>query len=266
MCRCPLWSADGEEPPRDGDRRRYADCRPVTNAGGGGLVALQNPAAAPRWHQALPSPSQSRQVPSSLVAAFGFEEGANSGAADSSGRESLRGRFQGSLDHGPASTGRSARLDGINDLVTVTDAAALDLTTGMTMETWVPPTSLASWRTVVLKETLGCVVILSFRNNNTCARQDMSGEPATSQSPVRRLCLSTRRTHLAVTQRRVDAAIVRQRCPGDHAFIADWAIVASNNPLRIGGNTFGAAAFAKFAIDEVDLQPGAQPQVRFKAT
>ena len=38
-------------------------------------------------------------------------------------------------------------------MVTVPDAASLDLTTGMTLEAWVNPTALGTaWRTAMLKE------------------------------------------------------------------------------------------------------------------
>jgi hypothetical protein len=42
----------------------------------------------------------------------------------------------------------------MDNLVTVAAAAALDLTSGMTLEAWVYPTALLNWRTVALKEGL----------------------------------------------------------------------------------------------------------------
>jgi concanavalin A-like lectin/glucanase superfamily protein len=53
------------------------------------------------------------------------------------------------VDDGPL---RAVSFDGFNDLVSIADAATLDLTTGMTLEAWVLPTVLSSWRTVILKE------------------------------------------------------------------------------------------------------------------
>src|SRR3712207_8062084 len=43
-------------------------------------------------------------------------------------------------------------FDGVNDLVTVPDANALDLVAGMTLEGWVNPSQLGDFRTVLMKE------------------------------------------------------------------------------------------------------------------
>ncbi len=48
------------------------------------------------------------------------------------------------------------------------DAAALDLTNGMTLEAWVRPTSLGSaWRTVVFKEQSGYYTYALYANTDT---------------------------------------------------------------------------------------------------
>ena len=50
--------------------------------------------------------------------------------------------------------GKALYFDGLNDWVTVNDAASLDLTTGMTVEAWVYPTeSMTGWRTLLTKES-----------------------------------------------------------------------------------------------------------------
>ena len=48
--------------------------------------------------------------------------------------------------------GKAMRFDGTNDIVTVADSASLDLTTGMTLEAWVRPTALSTYRPVIVKE------------------------------------------------------------------------------------------------------------------
>ncbi|MGH8582248.1 MAG: LamG-like jellyroll fold domain-containing protein, partial [Gammaproteobacteria bacterium] len=50
-----------------------------------------------------------------------------------------------------AQYGSALSFDGVNDWVTVNDAAALDLTNGMTLSAWVYPTALNSWRRVAAK-------------------------------------------------------------------------------------------------------------------
>ena len=81
-----------------------------------------------------------------------------------------------------ATTGRSRRpdlaaagkyggalsFDGVNDSVTVADAASLDLTTGMTLEAWVRPSALGTiWRTVLFKQRSGGLVYGMYANRNT---------------------------------------------------------------------------------------------------
>jgi hypothetical protein len=52
--------------------------------------------------------------------------------------------------------GKALSFDGVNDWVTINDAASLDLTTSMTLEAWVYPTvNMTQWATVVLKEQSG---------------------------------------------------------------------------------------------------------------
>ena len=47
---------------------------------------------------------------------------------------------------------RRADVHGIDNFVTVASNAALNLTTGMTLEAWVYPLALANWRSVAMKE------------------------------------------------------------------------------------------------------------------
>ena len=92
--------------------------------------------------------------PANLVAAYGFEAGSGTSVLDSSGigntgvaantTWSTAGKF-----------GKALSFNGTNALVTVPDAASLDLTTGMTLEAWVNPTAAPAWGAVVAKETTG---------------------------------------------------------------------------------------------------------------
>ena len=79
-----------------------------------------------------------------LVASYGFNEGAGTTAADVSGNGNT-----GTLASATWSTGKSGGgllFNGTNAWVTVNDVAALDLTTGMTLEAWVNPSALSGWR------------------------------------------------------------------------------------------------------------------------
>ena len=94
--------------------------------------------------------------PSSLVAAYNFDEGSGSVLYDVSGNGnngvvsnatwSKQGKFGGALSFNGS----------LGSWVTVTDSASLNLTKGMTLEAWVDPTSLDSpdqgWASVISKE------------------------------------------------------------------------------------------------------------------
>src|SRR5438034_7600143 len=88
---------------------------------------------------------------SGLVAAYGFEEGSGTQAADASGN-GRAGAITGATWTATGRFGSALVFDGVDDWVTVADAAALDLITGMTLEAWVYPTALGGWRSAVLKE------------------------------------------------------------------------------------------------------------------
>ena len=86
-----------------------------------------------------------------LVAAYGFDEGSGSTAADSSGSNN-NGTITGATWAAVGKFGAALSFDG-GDVVNVPDSSSLDLTTAMTLEAWVRPTTLGtSWRTVVFKE------------------------------------------------------------------------------------------------------------------
>jgi hypothetical protein len=88
------------------------------------------------------------------VAAWGFGEGSGTTTADAAG-----GDNPGTLV-GPAWTvqgryGTALNFDGTNDYVAVADADDLDLTTALTLEAWINPTQLASYRVIMSKTLTG---------------------------------------------------------------------------------------------------------------
>src|SRR5207253_9205188 len=99
-----------------------------------------------------------------LVASYGFDEGAGSTAHDSSGRG----------DNGNASntvwtagkSGPPLGFNGASSWVTIASSGSLDLTTGMTLEAWVKPTTLGSlWRAVIFKERSGLMDYSLYAND-----------------------------------------------------------------------------------------------------
>jgi hypothetical protein len=93
---------------------------------------------------------EDRTVPA-LVAAYGFDDGAGTLATDNSGN-GLNGTLSNAL-WAAGKYGSALSFNGSDAWVTVADAAALHLTSGMTLEAWVDPTAPApDWTAVALKE------------------------------------------------------------------------------------------------------------------
>ena len=89
---------------------------------------------------------------SGLVAAYSFDEGSGTTTADLSGRGNA-----GTLNGATWTAGKNGNglsFNGTSAMVTIADSASLHLTTAMTLEAWVRPTIVGSWRTVLMKETV----------------------------------------------------------------------------------------------------------------
>ena len=86
-----------------------------------------------------------------LVAAYSFNEGSGSTVYDSSGNGN-----NGTISNATWSTagkyGDALSFNGSNALVSVNDSTSLHLTTGMTLEAWVDPSTVSNaWRDVIYK-------------------------------------------------------------------------------------------------------------------
>jgi hypothetical protein len=184
-----------------------------------------------------------------LVAAYGFEETSGTTAVDSSGRGNAGTIREAVRTAGKLGQGLS--FDGVNDWVAVPDADSLDLTTGMTLEAWVKPTALTTWRTVLMKESASGLAYGLYGNTDTSrpslnvhstggTEQDIRGTAALSTSAW---------THLGATY---DGATLRLYVNGTQvatkAFTSALAVTAS--PLRVGGNAIWGEWFTGL-IDEV---------------
>ncbi len=179
------------------------------------------------------------------VAAYAFDAGSGSTLADASGKGN-HGSISGAAWTSAGKSGSALSFDGVDDLVTVADAASLDLTTGMTLEAWVRPTTAGGWRTVVTKETSGNLVYGLFSSSDTeppsaivtiggSALQDIvrasSGVPASAW------------THVATTY---DGSSQRLYVNGAEVGSRPLSGSMANTagPLRIGGNTVWPEWFA----------------------
>ena len=81
--------------------------------------------------------------PSGLVAAYAFDEGSGTTVADASGN-GHNGTTSNATWAATGKFGKALQFNGTNALVTVPNAAALQLSTGMTLEAWVNPSSVTS--------------------------------------------------------------------------------------------------------------------------
>jgi hypothetical protein len=199
-----------------------------------------------RTAAALPPPP----VPSGLVAAYGFNEGAGSVLNDVSGHAN-HGSISGATWTASGRFGGALTFNGTNNLVTVPDAASLDLTNGMTLEAWVYPTALSGYRTVLLKEVPSELAYCLYAHDNAprpaaYINTGAAADPTVAGTAA--LPLNTW-THLAVTY---DGAQLKLFVGGVQAGTrtASGALAQSANALRIGGNAVWGEYF-QGRIDEV---------------
>ena len=189
-------------------------------------------------------------IPPSLVAAYAFAEGSGVTTEDRSGSGNT-GTLAGPVWTAAGKYGSALGFDGTNDWLTVADAPELDLTTGLTLEAWVRPTSGSGWKTVALKEnsatlayalyssaTGGLPMVIVYTNG---AQQKLSGPSA--------LPLNTW-THLAATY---DGSQLRLYVNGvlRASKAVTGSIPNSSGVLRVGGNNVWKTEWFKGELDEL---------------
>jgi fibronectin type 3 domain-containing protein len=188
------------------------------------------------------------QPPSQLVAAYGFEEASGTSASDASGH-GYTGTISGATRTAAGRFGRALSFDGINDLVDVAHNSAFDLGAAMTLEAWVRPSVVASWRTVLMEQRGNGMLYALYASTDTdrpSGHVFTSGELDT-RGPAK-LAVNVW-THLAVTY---DGSVLRLYVNGAEASsrVVGGSLPASDGPLTIGGNHLWPEWF-KGIIDEV---------------
>ena len=184
-----------------------------------------------------------------LVAAYNFDETSGSTVLDFSGAGN-----NGTLVGGRTSSGRfggALNLTANGQMVTVPDAGSLDLTTGMTLEAWIYPTSNSGVRDVVIKEGAG-VDVYNLYHRNGFGRPEgnvfVSGANRVAEGTA--LPINTW-THLATTY---DGTTLRLFVNGAlvSSTLMSGPIATSSGALRIGGNSLWGEWF-RGRIDEVRI-------------
>jgi PKD repeat protein len=178
-----------------------------------------------------------------LVAAYGFEDGGGSTLSDTSGNGNngtvngaswANGKYGGALSFNGSS------------MVTVGDAASLDLSSGMTLEAWVYPTSLSTtWSDIIYKATDTYFLMGSTPQGQA---PDLGGTFAGTNVYGNPLPLNTW-SHIAGTY---DGTTMRFYVNGVlvSSQPQSGSIPASTGPLSIGGDSISGQYWTGL-IDEV---------------
>jgi hypothetical protein len=215
------------------------------------LRAIARDAAGNQTTSAVVNVQVANVAVTGLVAAYGFNETTGTIASDATGNNRT-GTVNGAVWNAAGRFGGALSFDGVNDIVTVADANALDLTTGMTLSAWVRPVTLSGWRTALLKEATNGLTYALYAHDNVpqpAAYANIGGVER-SAAGTAALALNTW-SHLAATY---DGTTLRLFVNGTQVSSQTMAgsITASTGALRIGGNTVWGEYFAGL-IDEVRI-------------
>ena len=185
---------------------------------------------------------------SGLVAAYGFDEGSGTAVTDASGNGHT-GTIANATWAAAGKYGKALQFNGTNAIVSIPDAADLHLSTAMTLEAWVNPTTInANWRDVVYKGNDNYYLEASSQPNSRPVAGTIAGGGYGEAYGTANLATNTW-SFITATY---DGANVRLYVNGTQ--VASTArtgtIASSSNPLTIGGDPIYGQYFAGL-IDEV---------------
>ena len=187
-------------------------------------------------------------APSGLVAAFGFDAGSGTTVADQSGAGN-NGTAANTAWAASGKYGKALQFNSTNSLVTVPDAASLHLTTGMTLEAWVNPSTVnANWRDVIYKGNDNYYLEATSSNASKPDAGLIAGGTYGDAYGTAALPANTW-SFLAETY---DGSTLRLYVNGTQvgSVAHTGSIATSTNPLQIGGDSIYGQHFVGL-IDEV---------------
>ncbi len=197
------------------------------------------------------------------MAAYSFDEGTGTTVADASGNGN-NGMISGVTWTSAGQYGNALSFSGIRSSVTIPDSASLHLTTGMTLEAWVNPSTVDSaWRDVIYKGNDNYYLeATSPQSAAPGGGGTFNGTDDVATFGTAPLAANTW-THLAVTY---DGVTVRLYVNGVQVASGAQAgdILTSANALKIGSDSFYGQCFQGM-IDEVRVYNVALPAAQIES-
>jgi hypothetical protein len=195
------------------------------------------------------------------VAAYSFNEGTGTTVADSSGNGN-NGTIANAAWTSSGKYGNALVFNGSNALVTIADAASLHLTTAMTLEAWVNPSTVSSaWRDVIYKGNDNYYL----EGSTPSSLPATGGTFGTTGENVYGTTALTANSwaHLAATY---DGATLQLYVNGTQiASVArTGSLATSTNPLQIGGDSIYGQYFTG-AVDEIRVYSVALTQAQIQS-
>ncbi len=183
-----------------------------------------------------------------LVAAYGFNEGTGSTVYDASGNGNS-GQISGATWTNSGKYGSALVFNGSSARVNINDSASLHLTSAMTLEAWVNPSTVSSaWRDIIYKGNDNYFLEGTTPTKAAPCAGATIGQSNAVAYGTKALATITW-THLAETY---DGTMLRLYVNGVQVstLAQTGNIIASTNQLQIGGDSIYGQYF-KGTIDEV---------------
>jgi glucose/arabinose dehydrogenase len=190
-----------------------------------------------------------RSATPGLVAAFSFDEGTGTSVADASGNGNT-GTITNATWTTTGKYGKALTFNGTSSRVNVSDATTLHLSTAMTLEAWVNPTTVSNaWRDVIYKGSDYFLEATSTGGSAPAGGGIFGNGSATMTVKAPTALTRSTWSHIALTY---NGATLRFFVNGTQVATQarTGAIRTSTNPLQIGSDSIFGQYFSGL-IDEV---------------